>query len=116
MTFLAIVVVGKFQVEFLLVLGQLLLALDRRFIMTLHAFLNLIPLFPNVFTVLVYVMALVASDLVIPGVFFVGEFYWAFCMALPPKRRLNHKLIGHLLIRCATQTQENYAGREHHYR
>ncbi len=57
---LAIVVKGEFQVELLLVLGEFLFAFDRRFIMALHAFLNLIALFPGVLAVLVHVMAFVA--------------------------------------------------------
>ncbi len=57
--------IGEFQVELLLVLGKFLFAFDRRFIMALHALLNLIALFPDVFIVLVHVMAFVALDLVI---------------------------------------------------
>ena len=56
---LAIFVKGELQVELLLVLGKLLFAFDRWFIMALHAFLNLVAFFIGVLAVLVHMMAFV---------------------------------------------------------
>jgi hypothetical protein len=72
---LAIVVIGEFQVELLLVLGKLLFAFDRGFVVALHALLNLIALFPGVLAVLVHVMAVVALDLVVVLVLLVLELH-----------------------------------------
>lgn len=74
-TTLAIVVKGEFQVERLLVLGKLLFAFDRGFVVTLHAFLDVITLFPGVLAVLVHVMAVVALDLVFILVLLVLELH-----------------------------------------
>ena len=72
---LAIGVKGEFQVELLLVLGKLLFAFDRGFVVTLHAFLDFITLFPGVLAVLVHVMAVVALDLVFILVLLVLELH-----------------------------------------
>jgi len=74
---LAIVVKREFQVELLLVLGELFFAFDSGFIMTLHAFLNLVAFFPGVLAVLIHVMAIYALDLVFLLVLLVIEVHRA---------------------------------------
>jgi len=112
----AIVMIGKFQIEFLLILGQLLFAFDCGFTMAFHAFLDLVPLFPGVFPVFVYVMAIGALCSVFLGVLVVGKGYRAFGV-LGPERGLQGDYIGRLgLSGAPAQAQKNYATHEGHYR
>ena len=72
---LAILVIGELQVERLLVLGKLLFAFDRGFVVALHAFLDFIAFFPGVFAVLVHVMTVFALYLVVVLVLLVLELH-----------------------------------------
>ena len=100
---LAIGVKGELQVELLLVLGKLLFAFDRGLVVTLHAFLDFITLFPGVLTVLVHVMAVVALDLIVVLVLLVLERHRTLGV-LRPKLSLYFDRGGRLLlIGCSTQ-------------
>ena len=94
---LAIVVIRELQVELLLVLGKLLFAFDRSFVVALHAFLDFLALFPGVFAVLVHVMALVALDLVVVLVLLVLELHRTLGV-LRPKLSLYFDRGGRLLL------------------
>ena len=96
-TSLAIVVKGELQVELLLVLWQLLFAFDGGFVVTLHAFLNLIAFFPGVLAVLVIVMAVGAGDLVVVLVLLVLKLHRPLGV-LGPEFSLQVDRVGHLLL------------------
>ena len=73
MTPLAILVIGEFQVELLLVLGKLLFTFDRGLIVAFHAFLDFIAFFPDVLTIFDDVMAVNAFCPVFLGMLLVLE-------------------------------------------
>jgi hypothetical protein len=112
---LTIFVKGEFQIELLLVLGEFLFAFNRRFIMALHALLNLVAFFPGVFAVLIDVMALVALDFVFILVLLVIEIYRALGV-LRPKLGLYVDHFGRFLFGGATQTQESHTAHQHRNR
>jgi hypothetical protein len=82
-TSLAILVIGELQVERLLVLGKLLFAFDRGFVVTLHAFLDMIAFFKGVLAVLVHVMAFVTFGPVVFCMLFVAKGYRALGVRFP---------------------------------
>ena len=110
---LAIVVKSDFQVELLLVIWELLLALDGGFIVTIVAFFDRVTLLPDVFAALVLMMTISTLDPVFRRVLFVGKSHRAFGV-LGPKRVLDGNNIGD--VSSGAEAEKNHSTQECYYR
>jgi len=77
-TFLAVVVEREFQIKLLLSFGKLLFSLDRGIGVASFAFLNRIPLLPDVLSALILVVAFGTGDLMIFHMLLVSELHGRF--------------------------------------